>query len=388
MLRSKDWFQCIRRYNLSCYSLFFSIMRFSSFLTFSLLVVLPLSVSAQVTLVDSKATLSELGLLIAQYETRIKQLQAENAVLRLEMAKAGISIPLIDLSGSTIPLPTTAPVLDTPQSSSAGTIVVAPSLQTGSSIPMTTLTEITTKYGKDTAGFISRINQDWAGIKSNYSLPANSRLAGYEFIQTGSMDYVFADIIVGTGTVGIYDTKILYQFEKSEYKRKLIGIFDYNPTVLRYVTRTGTNPFGWVTRIFVADPYYSGVVKPFPPMIVSTGSVVVVVPAPSASWSTMTSVSSSASFADITKAYNEKRYLSTISLSNSYLEKNPATQEVLNIRYRTYFIIGKYTESLAELQKVEKIGTLDKQTACNAQVIATYSKNQALVDKYAAICKK
>lgn len=102
----------------------------------------------------------------------------------------------------------------------------------------------------------------------------------------------------------------------------------------------------------------------------------------------MTSVSSSASFADITKAYNEKRYLSTISLSNSYLEKNPATQEVLNIRYRTYFIIGKYTESLAELQKVEKIGTLDKQTACNAQVIATYSKNQALVDKYAAICKK
>lgn len=219
-------------------------MRFSSFLTFSLLVVLPLSVSAQVTLVDSKATLSELGLLIAQYETRIKQLQAENAVLRLEMAKAGISIPLIDLSGSTIPLPTTAPVLDTPQSSSAGTIVVAPSLQTGSSITMTTLTEITTKYGKDTAGFISRINQDWAGIKSNYSLPANSRLAGYEFIQTGSMDYVFADIIVGTGTVGIYDTKILYQFEKSEYKRKLIGIFDYNPTVLRYVTRTGTNPFG------------------------------------------------------------------------------------------------------------------------------------------------
>jgi hypothetical protein len=58
------------------------------------------------------------------------------------------------------------------------------------------------------------------------------------------MDHAFADIIIGTGTVGIYDIKILYQFEKSEYKRKLIGIFDYSPSTLRYVTRTGTNPYG------------------------------------------------------------------------------------------------------------------------------------------------
>lgn len=62
--------------------------------------------------------------------------------------------------------------------------------------------------------------------------------------------------------MGVYDIKILYQFEKSEYKRKLIGIFDYSSIALRYVTRTGTNPFGGVTRIFVADPYYAGIVKP------------------------------------------------------------------------------------------------------------------------------
>lgn len=218
-------------------------MRFSSFLTFFILLILPFGVSAQVTLLDSQATLSELSLLIAQYETRIKQLQAENAVLRLEMTKAGISVPLSDLSGSTIPMPTTAPIVSIPPSNSTGVTNPVTPLQTGST-SSSTLPDITTKYGKDVAGFISRINQDWAGIKSNYKLPAGARLAGYEFIQTGSMDHAFADIIVGTGITGIYDIKILYQFEKSEYKRKLIGIFDYSPSTLRYVTRSGSNPYG------------------------------------------------------------------------------------------------------------------------------------------------
>lgn len=98
--------------------------------------------------------------------------------------------------------------------------------------------------------------------------------------------------------------------------------------------------------------------------------------------------SNSVTLADINKAYSDKRYLTTISLSNTYLASNAPTSEVISIRYRTYFIIGKYTESLAELAKMESLGALDRQTACNAQVIATYSKNQTLVDKYTAICKK
>jgi hypothetical protein len=92
--------------------------------------------------------------------------------------------------------------------------------------------------------------------------------------------------------------------------------------------------------------------------------------------------------ADISKAYNDKRYLTTISLSNTYLATNKPTTELLSIRYRTYFIIGKYAESLAEIGKIETLGTLDRQTACNAQVIATYSKNQSLVDKYTKLCKQ
>jgi hypothetical protein len=57
-----------------------------------------------------------------------------------------------------------------------------------------------------------------------YSLPKTARIGGYEFVQTGALDHVFVDIIYTgslTGT-GIYDAKILYQFDKTTYARKLI----------------------------------------------------------------------------------------------------------------------------------------------------------------------
>jgi hypothetical protein len=92
--------------------------------------------------------------------------------------------------------------------------------------------------------------------------------------------------------------------------------------------------------------------------------------------------------ADIEKAYGDKRYLTAISLSNAYLQTNPPSIDILRIRYRTFFIIGKYSESLAEIAKIEALGKLDKAIACDAQVIATYSKNPTLVDSYTKICKK
>ena len=89
--------------------------------------------------------------------------------------------------------------------------------------------------------------------------------------------------------------------------------------------------------------------------------------------------------ADIEAAYTNKRYLSVIAMSNSYLATNIATYDVLRIRYRTYFIIGKYTESLAEIAKIESLGELSS-VACDAQVIATYSQNQSLISKYTQAC--
>lgn len=76
-----------------------------------------------------------------------------------------------------------------------------------------------------------------------------------------------------------------------------------------------------------------------------------------------------------------------ISLSNSYLTANPPTYELLRLRYRTYFIIGKYNESLAEIAKIEALGKLST-VACDAKIIATYSKNTSLITKYTSACKE
>ena len=84
-------------------------MRFFQFILSFVFLLLPFATWAQSDLLNSQDTLSELNLLIAQYEARITKLQAENAVLRYEMAKAGISIPLTDLSGATLPIPTALP---------------------------------------------------------------------------------------------------------------------------------------------------------------------------------------------------------------------------------------------------------------------------------------
>lgn len=360
------------------------------FITF----IAPVLVANAATTLDPSTAVNTLNLLISQYESRIKQLEAENAVLRNEMMKAGIKIPLSDYSGVVVSQvvvvpsnPIVIPVTVTWSQIDSGSGLVN---QSNTSNSENSLIGV---YGKDVAEFVKKINSDWNSIKDYYKFNSWSRIAWYEFVQSGANDHVFVDIVIGSGTTWVYDMKVLYQYEKKEYKRKLLWIFEYNATLGKYSTRPGwINPFAWVPRTFVKDPGFIWVTSI--PATVSASGAAVPVSNPSQgtnSWPTQNQGVSStqqAEIADILKAYSEKKYLSTISLSNTYLEKNPATIEILNVRYRTYFIIGKFNESLAELAKMEKLGGLDRQTACNAQVIATYSKNQTLIDKYTAVCKK
>jgi hypothetical protein len=109
---------------------------FISCLTFSI----PFSLLAENGLVDSNEALTKMNLLVLQLEARIKQLQAENAVLKNEIAKAGIKIPLSDFSGATvIAIPTSLPA------QAASSPIPGNS---GSSIPVTPDT-LTAQYGKD-----------------------------------------------------------------------------------------------------------------------------------------------------------------------------------------------------------------------------------------------
>lgn len=97
---------------------------------------------------------------------------------------------------------------------------------------------------------------------------------------------------------------------------------------------------------------------------------------------------STVTYADIDAAYGAKRFLSTITLSNTWLTANAPTLEVLRIRYRTYFIIAKYTEALAEIERIRSIGQLTSAVACEGYVIATYAKNTSLAESYKTTCNK
>ena len=93
-------------------------------------------------------------------------------------------------------------------------------------------------------------------------------------------------------------------------------------------------------------------------------------------------------YSDIEAAYTAKRFLSVITLSNNWLTSNAPTLDILRIRYRTYFIIAKYSEALKEIEKIRSLGQLSSAVACEGYVIATYAKDTALADSYKLTCNK
>jgi hypothetical protein len=309
--------------------------------------------------------------LLDQYSAQIKYVQAENAILREEMRKAGIKIPLSAFSGANV-TSTPTNTTSTPVVASGSTPVTPTPPVVNSTSGEVSFALFEKTYGTLYTPFVKKIISEWDKIVTAYSLPKTARIGGYEFVQTGALDHVFVDIIYTgsmTGT-GIYDAKILYQFDKTTYARKLIGFFEYNKTTGYYTTKTGKNIFPGVKRIWVADPR---ILNPSTPTT-ATGSVV--------------TPPSTVLYTDIDTAYTAKRYLSVISLSNSWLTSNAPTLDVLRIRYRTYFIIGKYIEALGEIEKIRGMGQLSAAVACEGYVIATYAKDTALTDSYKAICNK
>jgi hypothetical protein len=317
--------------------------------------------------------------LLDQYGSRIKALEIENSILKEEVMKAGIKIPLSVYSGAIVGwsgiISQNTPI---PYWTTTNTWIVNSQTLSQQNISDTAYKAIEATHGLQYANFIRKIHTDWKAIQEAYTLPPGSMIGGYEFIKKDSNNHVFVDIIYSGSTLtGVYDTKILYQYDTLSFKRKLIGLFVYDQKTGFYTTKTGTNPFAWITRTFIADPTAkTNIVPTTISQTTSSGGVTI---SPITQNNTVT-------FADIEKAYNDKRYLSVISLSNSFLQNNSATFDVLRIRYRTYFIIGKYSESLWEIDKIEWMWKISS-VACDAKVIATYSNNKTLVDKYSKLCK-
>ncbi len=327
--------------------------------------------------------------LLDQYSTRVKYLETENTILREEMRKAGIKIPLALFSGA---IQTESPTVNSSNPQLPSTVVATGTTNTGK--VMSTITasgevsfaNIEKIYGTQYTGFIRRLISEWDKVRDAYAMPKNAYIAGYEFVQSGALDHVFVDInYTGSGTAsGSYDAKILYQFDKTTFARKLIGFFQYNTTTWYFVTKTGNNIFPGVKRTWVADPRVVWVTLPItvsssPTTLTNSGTIAT---------TPVVTTSSSVKYVDIEVAYAAKRYLSVISLSNSWLTANTPNIDILRLRYRTYFIIGKYPEALAEIERIRTIGQLSSAVACEWYVIATYAKNVTLSDSYKAICNK
>lgn len=228
---------------------------------------LPLTLQAETVDVDSMVT--QMKAILDQYSAKIKALEVENTILRNEMMKAGIKIPLSAYTGAIASTGTTTPKPTATGSTATGS--TATGTNTPSS-PSTNLDTIKQLYGTRYVGFITKVKADWDNIKSAYKIPTDAFIGGYEFVKQGNDNHVFVDIMYSRTTLtGSYDAKILYEYNVDTFQRKLVGFFEFNKATGYYTTKTGSNPFAGVARTFVADPDASSLIIP---PTASTGTVV------------------------------------------------------------------------------------------------------------------
>lgn len=294
--------------------------------------------------------ISDLQKVLDQYKERIQQLEAENALLQKVMAENGIQIPLgeymnaMNMTGATT---TTGALIGNTSSVSSSTVDL-------SSLP------------SDYRGFIEQIHKNWEGIKWAYNLDSTAKIAWYEFVQSGNYDHVFVDILYDKKTTAwAYNIKILYQYDKTTFARKLIGLFEFSDTQKAFVTRTGSNPFASIERKFIADPYMTPASSS--PSVPSTPDV---------------SGTPSDVIAKIAAAYQNDQYDTVISLTDAYLKDNAPTFEVLHYKYRNLFIVKRYTDSLDTIKQMETLGMANNVVYCDAYAVALYAGNTTLANSY------
>lgn len=333
-------------------------------LAISIIALTPMAVFAQSNIANPTELVKQMQSLLSQYNERIRALEAENQLLRNLMAKHEIQIPLEDY---------------TKLMASTGTITAAPTLNsapgavadlTKQPAQNTTVTASVTPLQK---GFIDQINKDWEGIRGAYQLPENAWIGGYEFVKNAAGNNVFVDIVYGGGTPeGAYNAKLLYEFDKTTFKRKLLGLFIYNSESKGYVTKTGSNPFAGVEREIIRGTTVNN----------STPTLNSAPPTTSTTTTTTNSASATETENKLTALYQAKNYSGVISTSDSYLKSNSPTYKILQLRYRSFFVLRQFAKALDEVQKMESAGLATQFSYCEAYAIAMHANNSALAAKY------
>ena len=319
----------------------------------SLCVAMPFSAIAQVTSSPTELV-KKMQELLNQYSERIQALEGENKMLREAMAQHNIQIPLADFQKNVAATGSTnAPSTNTANATNPGS----------------------TELQK---GFINQIRLDWPAIREAYGMPANARIGMYEFVKNEAENNAFADIIYGDGTPeGAYNAKLLYEFDKTTFKRKLIGFFEYDTNTKRYVTRRGNNPFPTAERIRV---YESTVTNTSPLAQTQTSET------PQNNTSAPTNNANNSAAVEVEKkmrdAYLAKNFAQVFSISDEYLKNNPATYMIYFHRYRSYFAQGKYQQTMDVIKKMEAEKLADARIYCDAYAVAQIIKDTTLSARY------
>jgi len=310
--------------------------------------------------------------LIQKYEDTISALQAENTSLKNENTRlrAGYTGAIANCTTSTVANTSTGKTTTTTTTATkTGAIVV---VSTGS-FATTNTTYI---------AIMQKIQANSGSIFTDNGLTGTLSIGLFEFIEPGVF---FISIDDGNNSTGntAFKYKMVFSYDSSLGMKKE-GVFTYLPDVGKYLTTYGKNAYAKATRIKVKNPYYKG------KLLEETTATTTSSSSTTTTTTTTTTATTEATLAQVKAAYDKNDIPTALSLSNSYIAKNPTNVEVLTIRYRGYFMIGKLTESLAEIAKIEVIqgSSFSSKVACDGKKIATSAKNTSLTTHYTGLCKK
>lgn len=234
---------------------------------------------------------------------------------------------------------------------------------------------------------MKQANDNLSALLTENNLPGFAAIGLFEFIEPNAVFLSFDD---GNNPVGItaFKSKVLYTFNNNLLFTR-VGLFDLDYASQKYRTLFGSNPYVKSVRTRVQNPSYKG--KLFEtPTVSSTGSTSTTSVSTPISTPVSATPSGEVTLAQIKSAYDKTKLLDAIKLSESYIVKNPNDLDVLRIRYRSFYIIGKYDDSLAEIKKIEAIegSSFERTIACDAAVVGKIAKKLDVSTYYSAICKK
>jgi hypothetical protein len=318
---------------------------------------------------------SVLDKIVSAYEARIRDLETENARLRAQLSALGASGAI---TGSGVAA----------SSGATSTGVLANSVTVSSTGSIATLV-ITGNEALDKKyrAIMQKIQDNKDFVLRTNEMGTGASIGLFEFIEP---DAFFISLDDGKNPAGqtAFRRKVLYKYDVSTYEMQVMGIFDFDFSVSKYVTKFGSNPHANSVRTKVKNPYYAGKLLETAPAV-STGTASVGTSTGKTSTGTTSTGSTTAVTVNAIKtAFFANKMDEAVKLCDTLLATDSSNVEVRKIRYRALYRLGRYADAMLEVEKVRVLqGTnFESGVACEAKVVAEKAGDATKRAEYAVIC--